>query len=280
LAAVVLGVVCGVPGAAWAYKDRPWPRPENDNNLPKQLEGVGIDDKAGVQLPRDVSFKDQDGRTVSLASYFDGTRPVVLVLAYFTCPMLCTRVLNGVTEALKGVAWDAGAEYRIVTVSIDPRDTTELAHEKRANYLGSYGRNVKPDAWDFLTGDETSVRRLADAIGFHYRWDPEQQQYAHAAGAFIVTPAGKLSRVFYGIQFDPKDLKLALIEASNGRVTSAVDRLLLFCFHYDPKVGKYVLAAQRIMMGGGVVMVFAMGVMLTVFLRHESKKTHTRGAAA
>jgi protein SCO1/2 len=167
----------------------------------------------------------------------------------------------------------------VLTVSIDPRDTTDLAKEKRANYLTSYGRNVKADAWDFLTGDEASVKRLADAIGFHYRWDPSQEQYAHAAGAFIVTPSGKLSRVLYGIQFDANDVKLALIEASNGKVTSAVDRLLLFCFHYDPKIGKYVLAAQRVMMGGGALMVVAMGLMLTVFLRQETKKAHAHGGA-
>jgi protein SCO1/2 len=269
--AAVAGALLLAPAPASALKDRPWPRPEDDNTLPKQEQGVRIDDRPGVQLPADVHFRDQEGRDVTLGSYFDGSRPVVLVLAYFTCPMLCTTVLNGMTNGLRDVAWNAGEAYRILTISIDPRDTPDMAKEKRANYVRSYGRVIKPDAWDFLTGDEASVKRVADAIGFHYKWDPEQQQYAHAAGAFIITPSGKVSRVFYGIQFDPKDLKLALVEASDGKFRSTVDQLLLFCFHYDPKVGKYVLAAQRVMTGGGVITVFALVLMVLLFFRNEKK---------
>lgn len=247
---------------------------------PKEVEGVRIDDNAGAQLPADVHFKDQTGKDVVIGNYFDGERPVVLVMAYFTCPMLCTLVLNSVTNSLKEVAWNAGETYRIVTISIDPRDTPQLAAEKRANYVKEYGRLIKSDGWDFLTGDEASVKRFSDALGFHYKWDPVQGQYAHAAGAFVLTPKGVVSRVFYGPVFPSADMKLALTEASGGRFASAIDRLLLLCFHYDPKAGKYVIAAQRVMAGAGVLTVFALGLLVAFFFRQEFRKQESKRAHA
>jgi protein SCO1/2 len=270
---VAVAVALLVPGVASATRVRAVAGVDAETT-PKEMEGVRIDDKAGTQLPADVHFKDQNGREVVLGDYFDGSRPVVLVMAYYTCPMLCTIVLNGVTNALREVAWNAGEAYRIVTISIDPRDTAELATQKRANYMKSYGRMIKADGWDFLTGDEANVKRLADAMGFHYKWDPVQEQYAHAAGAFVLTPKGVISRVFFGIAFNPADMKLALIEASGGRFASAIDQLLLLCFHYDPKAGKYVIAAQRVMTGGGVLMVIAVGMLLAFYFKQESKRAH------
>lgn len=245
----------------------------NDNVPSKQVEGIRIDDTAGKQLPADLHFKDQHGHDVQLGSYFDGARPVVMVLAYYTCPMLCTVVLNGITKGLKDVAWNAGEAYRVVVVSIDPRDTPAIALQKQQVYVGEYGRTIKPDAWDFLTGDEKNTRALGDAIGFHYRWDASQDQYAHAAGAFILTPRGKVSRVFYGIRFEPQDLRLALAEASEGHFQSAVDQLLLLCFHYDPTAGKYVIAATRLMTAGGIATVLALGLFVGRMMKHEKKAT-------
>jgi protein SCO1/2 len=253
-------------------RERIAPNP-NDNVASKQVDGIRIDDTAGKQLPTDLQFKDQNGQDVKIGSYFDGARPVVMVMAYYNCTMLCGVVLNGITNALKEVAWNAGEAYRVVVVSIDPRDTPDAAKKKKEIYVGQYGRTVKPDAWTFLTGDEKNTRAFADAIGFHYRWDASQEQYAHAAGTFIVTPTGKVSRVFYGISFPPQDLRLALAEASDGHFKSAVDQLLLLCFHYDPTAGKYVIAATRLMTAGGIATVLALGLFVGRMMKHDKKAT-------
>ncbi len=269
--AVLLGaLLSSLP--ALAMRERIAPNP-NDNVASKQVDGIRIDDTAGKQLPTDLQFKDQNGQDVKIGSYFDGARPVVMVMAYYNCTMLCGVVLNGITNALKEVAWNAGEAYRVVVVSIDPRDTPDAAKKKKEIYVGQYGRTVKPDAWTFLTGDEKNTRAFADAIGFHYRWDASQEQYAHAAGTFIVTPTGKVSRVFYGISFPPQDLRLALAEASDGHFKSAVDQLLLLCFHYDPTAGKYVIAATRLMTAGGIATVLALGLFVGRMMKHDKKAT-------
>jgi protein SCO1/2 len=229
--------------------------PRRSEVAPPELEAIGIDDRAGTTVPADVSLVDHQGRAVRIGDYFDGRRPVVLTLAYYSCPMLCTLVLNGVNDGLRALAWPLGSEYRVVTVSIDPRDTSELAREKRANYLKSYGKEASDDGWVFLTGSESEVRRLANAVGFHYRWDEASQQYAHAAGAFVVTPKGVLSRVLYGLEFRERDLRLSLLEAAQGTVGSAMDKVLLFCFHYDPATKSWAVAATRVMQAGGLLTV-------------------------
>jgi len=242
------------------------------NALPGELDGIGIDDKPGALAPRQLELKDQDGRVVHFGDYFDGKRPVLLVLAYYQCPMLCSMVLNGLTEGLKQLAaqsggagdgnWSVGSKYRVVTASFDARDTSDLAREKRKNQLASYGREVGPRGWDFLVADDVTIKRLADAVGFHFKWDPQGKQFAHAAGAFVFTPDGRLSRTLYGIQFPPTSLRLALLEASGGQtsqmVGGAVDRILLFCFHYDPAARGYVLFARRFMEAGGALSALAL----------------------
>ncbi|MGC4122232.1 MAG: SCO family protein [Myxococcales bacterium] len=230
--------------------------------LPPELKDIAIEEKPGAELPREIVLKDGAGRAVTLGDYFSDGKPVVLVLAYFRCPMLCSLVVNGLTNGLKDLSWSAGKDYRVLVVSFDPRDTTEVAQQKQKNYLKEYGRPVPEKGFEFLTGDAASVKRLADAVGFHYRWDEQQKEYAHAAGAFVVTPGGKLSRTLYGISFPEKSLRLALTEASEGRLGSAWDKVVLFCFHYDANARGYVLAATRLMKAGGALSVLLLGLFL------------------
>lgn len=253
---------------------RQMPLPTGLNNkpadeMPAEFVDIGIEDKAGQTVPADVRLVDADGRQVELGSYFDGKRPVVLVMAYYSCPMLCTLVLNAANDSLKKVAWTAGQEYRIVTVSIDPRDTPEIARGKQDSYVKEYGRAVSDDAWTFLTGEESEIKRLAEAVGFNYRWDEPTQQYVHAAGAFVLTPDGRVSRTLYGLEFNPRDVRLAITEASSGQVGTAVDKMLLFCFHYDPQAKGYVMAATRLMRAGGVLTVLLLGLWMGRFWRRE-----------
>lgn len=243
--------------------------PREAETTPQELTGIEISDRRGAAIPKELVLRDSAGRDVKLEKYLDGERPVVLVLAYYSCPMLCTLVLNGVVDGLKEVALTAGKDFKVLAVSIDPRDTAEVAAAKRANYVEAYGREVTTDGFDFLTGDEATVRRLADAVGFAYRWDEESKQYAHAAGAFILTPKGTLSQTLYGIAFPEAVLRLALVEAADGAIGSAVDKITLFCFQYDPKTGGYVLAASRLMSATGALMVLAVGVWLAVLWRRE-----------
>jgi protein SCO1 len=243
-----------------------------DPALPKELVGVDIEERPGALLPADVKLRDQAGRDVTLGSYLDGEHPVILVLAYYECPMLCSMVVNGLLQGMKGLAWTAGKEYRVVVVSFDPRDTQETARKKRDTYISVYGRPVAERGWDFLVGEEAQVRRAADAVGFRYRWEEATKQYAHAAGVFVFTPEGKLSRTLYGLNYSAKDLELSLLEASQGKLASAWGRVLLFCFHYDPAENKYVLATRRLMKAGGVVTMLGLGGMLLGFWRRERRR--------
>jgi protein SCO1/2 len=244
-----------------------------DTELPKEFVGIDIEDRAGVELPRDVRLQTSGGRPVVLGDYLDGRRPVVLVLAYYGCPSLCSVVLNGVMNAMKGTRSSAGADYRFLVVSFDRRDTSDIAKAKRAAYVGSYGRPTDEGAFEFFTGDEAEVRRLADAVGFKYRWDAETEQFAHAAGAFVTTPDGRLSRTLYGVTFAPKDLELSLLEASGGKIGGALGRVLLFCFHYDPNARGYVLASMRLMKASGFVTLAVLAAWLLHFWRIERRRT-------
>jgi protein SCO1/2 len=263
LSALVLALaVVAAPGRAHAGED-----------VPKELAGIDIEDKAGAPLPLDVRLRASDGRAVSLRDYVDGKRPVVLVLAYYGCPMLCSLVLNGVLGGMKGIRPSAGPDYRFLVVSFDPRDTSEIAAGKRASYVGAYGRSVDASSFEFFTGEPAEVRRLADAVGFHYRWDASTEQFAHAAGAFVTTGDGRLSRTLYGVTFEPNDLQLALFEASDGKIGGAVGRVLLFCFHYDPSARGYVLASTRIMKASGLVTLAVLAAWLFRFWRMERRRT-------
>jgi protein SCO1/2 len=249
-----------------------------DAQLPRSLQGVGFDQKLDAQVPFDLSFRDEAGRAVELGDYF-GDRPVILVLAYYRCPMLCTQVLNGLVKALLEVPLDVGRDFNVVTVSFDPRETPELAAAKKKSYLERYGRSGAEAGWHFLTGEQEPITRLTQAVGFRYRYDPVNDQFAHASGIMVLTPRGKVSRYFYDISYSPRDLRLGLVEASNNRIGTASDQVLLFCFHYDPAEGKYGAAVMNFVRLGGVLTVLAVGAFVFVMWRQERRKARVRPAA-
>jgi len=250
-----------------------------DNALPPLLQGVNIEQRLGEQVPLDLTFHDESGAPVRLEKYF-GSKPVVLVLAQYRCPRLCTEVLNGLTDGLAGLStYDIGDKFTVLTVSFDSRETPELAAEKKKAYVARYGRPGAADGWHFLTGDETSIRRLTEAVGFHYHYDPQHDQFAHASGIMIVTPEGKLARYFYGIHYPSSDLRLGLVEASAGKIGSPVDALLLFCFHYDPSTGRYSLAVMNVVRLGGLLTLLALGTFMAVLWRRDRRSCQDRVAS-
>jgi protein SCO1/2 len=243
-----------------------------DPELPKELTGIKIEERPGAKIPTDFHLRDGHGQDVRLADYFDGVHPVILALAYYECPMLCTLVLNGLLDGLKGTDLTAGKDFRVVVISIDPRDTPEMAQKKRDMYVASYGRPVADRGWDFLVADQADVKRVADTIGFKYRWDEPTQQFAHAAGIFVASPNATLSRTLYGIEFSSKDVKLALLEAAEGKIGSTMNQVLLFCFHYSVTENRYVLATRRLMKVGGVVTVLGLAGFLASYWRAERRR--------
>ena len=205
---------------------------------PNPLKNVGIDQKLNTQIPLDLPFIDDAGRSVKLGDYF-GKKPVLLALVYYSCPMLCTQILNGVASSLKAVTFNPGQEFEVVVVSFDAREKAPLAAEKKASILNAYHRPQTANGWHLLTGDLKSINALTQAVGFHFSYDAHTNQFAHASGIQLLTPEGKLSRYFYGVEYSPKDIRLGLIEAAQNKIGNPVDQLLLFCYHYDPTVGKY-----------------------------------------
>ena len=244
---------------------------------PDALEDVGIDQRLDQQVPLDLPFRDEAGKTVKLGDYFDN-KPVILTLVYYECPMLCTYTLNGLVRSMQVLPFDVGRQYRVVTVSFNPQEGPALAAAKKREYLTHYSRSGGADGWHFLTGDASSIGKLADAVGFRYHYDAETRQYAHAAGLVVLTPQGKIARYFYGVEFSPRDLRLALDEASAGRIGSPVDEVLLFCFHYDPATGKYGLLITRIVQIAGIGTVLAIGLLIGWMLRRE--RAAKQGAAS
>jgi protein SCO1 len=235
---------------------------------PRILERVGVDQKIGERVPAGLTFRDETGRTVRLGDYF-GPRPVVLALAYYNCPMLCTHVLNGIAGSLRTLDFQPGRDYEVVVVSIDPREGPRLAAEKKATYVKHFGRPETAAAWHFLTGRDEEIHALADAVGFRYAYDRNIDQYAHAAVFEILTPKGIVSQYLYGIEFAPRDVRFALIQSSDNKLGTIVDRVLLLCYHYDPATGRYgagVITAVRI---GGVLLMAAFGTFLFVNLRRD-----------
>ncbi len=235
------------------------------------LKKIGIDQKIGQQLPLGLPFKDENGQAVTLGTFFGGRRPVVLVLAYYQCPMLCTQVLNGMTGALKTLSFDAGKDFDVVVVSIDPKDNFRLAANKKASYVEHYGRPATAAGWHFLTGSESSIKPLADALGFRYVYDANIKQYAHGAAIYVATPKGVVSRYLLGIDFAPRDLRLALVEASNNVLGSVADQVLLLCYHYDPATGKYGAATINAVRVGFIATVGGFLAFLFVSLKRERR---------
>jgi protein SCO1 len=235
---------------------------------PDLLKDVGIDQKLNQQVPLDLTFRDETGKTVQLRQYF-GQKAVLLSLVYFNCPMLCTQVLNGMEASMKGLPMDAGNEFNAISVSIDPSDKPVLAAVKQQMYVGMYGRPNGAQGWHFLTGDEDQIKKLADAVGFRYAYDPDSKQFAHASAIMVLTPDGKLSKYFYGIQYSPRDLRLGLVEASARKIGTPVDSMLLFCYHYDPHTGKYGLLISRLIQIGGLLTVLGIGATMLILFRRE-----------
>jgi protein SCO1 len=244
-------------------------------SLPTQLEGVGITEKSGQAVDLGLTFIAENGYPVALRDFFHGGRPVLLNLVYYSCPMLCNLVLNGQTAALRSVPGTPGKDFEIVTISIDPGETFNLAQQKRAVYLESYGRPAP--GWHFLVDNEGNAKRLADQVGFRYRRDESTGQFAHAAAIMILTPEGRVSRYLYGIKFNPLDLRLALAEAAQSKFTFSTDQLLLYCFHYDPQARAYVLFATNVMRLGGVLIVLIMGAVLLRLWRRERLAAPAKG---
>jgi protein SCO1 len=235
---------------------------------PELLKQVGIDQKLNESIPLDLTFRDENGAPVELAQFF-GQKPVILTLVYYNCPMLCTQVLNGVESSLKELSTDIGNQYDVVTISIDPTESHVLAKTKKEMYVGMYGRPGAAQGWHFLTGDEPQIKQLADAVGFRYAYDPDTKQFAHASAIMLLTPEGKISRYFYGIQYPTRDLRLGLVEASEGKIGTPVDQVLLFCYHYDPATGKYGLLISHIIQAGGALTVLILGIGMLILFRGE-----------
>ena len=236
--------------------------------LPAMVRGVGIDQNLNAQVPLDLTFRNESGQTVPLRQYF-GQKPVVLALVYYECPMLCDMVLNGLTHSMEQITLNLGSDFDVVTVSFNPHETWQLAASKKANYVEKYQRTGAAQGWHFLTGEEANIKRLADTAGFHYKYDPITKQYAHASGIMVLTPQGKISRYFYGIEYKPKDLRLGLVEASQDKIGNFADQVLLFCFHYDPMTGKYGLVIANVTRVLASASVLALVGMILFFLRRE-----------
>jgi protein SCO1/2 len=237
--------------------------------LPQALEGVGIDQKLDQQVPLNLTFHDEFGRDVPLSSFFHPGKPVILALVYYRCPMLCTQILSGLESSLKVVSFNPGQDFEVVSVSFDPKDTVDIAAAKKQMCLKRYGRPDTANGWHFLTGDEANIRALTDAVGYHYRYDPKTDQFAHASGIMIVTPDGRLSKYFYGVEYSPRDVRLGLVEASQNRIGNPVDALLLFCYHYDPATGKYGAVAMNMVRFGGATFALIGGVFLFIMFRRD-----------
>ena len=252
------------------------PPPEVDpaTHRPRILEQVGIDQRIGQQLPLDTPFVDDQGRHVHLGDFF-GSRPVVLALAYYECPMLCTQVLNGMTGSLKTMNFEPGKDYDVVVISINPREGPMLAADKKKTYVAQFGRPQTANGWHFLTGTDPEIRAVANAIGFHYAYDPNILQYAHAAAIYVATPKGVVARYFLGLDYPPRSLRLALVEASQDRLGTVSDQLLLFCYHYDPATGKYGAGTIEAVRIGGVLTVLALLTFMFVSLRQERQHART-----
>jgi protein SCO1/2 len=257
---------------AQSWKEGSAPLP---NATPPELTGVDVVEHLGGRVPLDASFLDTEGHAVKLGDFFDGKRPTLLVFAYHTCPMLCSLVLDATVRSLNDVAWTVGREFDVVSISIDPKDTPETATRKRAQVASSYTRaKGSPAGFHFLVGDETNIRKVTEAIGFKYNYDARQKQYAHPAAIYLLTPAGRIGRYLYGIDYPPADVRLGLLEASEGRSVSTVERLLLYCYHYDPQGKHYALVAMNVMRLGGALTVVLLGGLLGLMLVREKKRKH------
>ncbi len=242
------------------------------DQLPPELEAVGVEEHLDARLPLDLEFRDEAGTVVRLGDYFDGVKPVILTLNYYKCPMLCGLQLNGLLDGLRELDWTPGQEFELVTVSINPLETPALAADKKQNYIKRYERPSAAAGWHFLTGRETEIRRLAETVGFGYTYDRSTGEYAHAAVIFVATPDGRVARYLYGIEYPASRLRLALLEASAGEIGSTIDQLILYCFHYDPESRRYAPVAMNIMRVGGGATALVVGLTLGGWWLREARR--------
>ncbi len=278
-------IMFGLAAGLWAQPGQPAPAQQSkmqDGNLrtalPEALKDVGIEQKLDARLPLEAEFRDEAGRTVPLSTFFHSKKPVILAPVYYRCPMLCTQILAGMESSLRAVSFDAGRDFEVVAFSFDPKDTPADAASKRDMYLKRYARPNTANGWHFLTGDEANIRALTDALGFHYKYDPKTDQFAHASAIMIATPEGRLSKYFYGVEYAPRDVRLGLVEASQNKIGNPVDQILLFCFHYDPVTGKYGAVVMNMVRFAGAAFVLIAGTFLLFVLRREPKGNVANGS--
>ncbi len=272
-------------GSVFAQRSAPMPEytgevaPKVASETPQQLEGVGIQEQLGHQLDLSMVFKDETGAEHTLGSYFDGKTPVIISPVYFSCPGLCNFHLNGLTEGLKGIDWSAGTKFKVLAVSFDAKETPELAAQKKATYMKLYDRPGTEDGWHFLTGSQESIRRLTDSVGFKFRWSEKDQEWSHASAAIMTSPTGMITRYLPGIMFEPKDVRLAILEAGKGKVGTFVDQLVLYCFQYNPHQSRYTVYAFNVMkLGGGVMMLFLAFWLLPFWWRARRRQDGARSS--
>lgn len=271
-------VLFSVGAKAETYDGKPAPMVASEQ--PKELAGIGIDQKLGAKIDLDLPFRNEEGVVVPLRSFFDGKHPVILSPVYFACPGLCNFHLNGLTDALKLMEkdWSVGSKYKVLSVSFDSKETAEQAVHKKETYMKIYDRPDTAKSWHFLTGDESAVQALTQSVGFKFRWDEASKEWAHASAAIVVSPDGTISRYLPGIMFNPQDIKFAVIEAGKGKIGSVVDSLVMYCFKYDPTQSKYTLYAFNIVKAGGAVMVLVLALwLLPVWVRARRERKGTAG---
>jgi protein SCO1 len=261
LAAVVLLAV-----SAWGQGMTKGIMSPPSNVRPPGLKNVGFEQHLDQQIPSDLQFRDETGKSVRLADYF-GKRPLILNLVYFQCPMLCGEVLQGLTKSLKILKFDLGKQFDVLTVSFDPRETPELAAAKKAQFLKMYGRPGAEAGWHFLTGEQSNIEALTNAAGFQYQFDPKTGQFAHATAIMVLTPEGKIAQYYYGVDYAPKDLRLGLVQAADNKIGNVVDQVLLYCYHYDPATGKYGAIVTRVLRLAALATILILGTMIVVLVR-------------
>ncbi|MCB1155947.1 MAG: SCO family protein [Leptospiraceae bacterium] len=247
------------------------------NETPTHLKDIGVDERPGASLSLDTVFRDEKGEERPLSSFFKQQKPILLALVYFSCPNLCNYQLNGLTKSLKKLDWLTGKQFEVMAISIDPKEDSTLAAQKKEAYLNEYARSGASEGWHFLTGKEESIHKIAGEVGFRYKWNPEAEQWAHAAATYVLTPDGRISRYLYGIDFDPQTVKLSLVEASNGKIGNFVDRVLLFCFQFDPKLNRYTLFAYNLMRVAAGLTVLFIGAFMLLFWFKQKKSKEIQG---
>jgi protein SCO1 len=269
--AILFAVVLVIAACAAVASAQIPPPPSNAGTSADVTSRVGIDQKLASQVPLDTVFKDETGRTVTLRDYFKPNKPVVLALVYYECPMLCTMTLNGMSAAFKPLNFNVGDEFEVVTISIDPKETPAQAAAKKKSYVRSYGRQSAERGWHFLTGDESQIKQVAESVGFRYFYDDKSKQYAHASGIMLLTPEGKVSRYFYGLEYSARDLRLGVVEASSNKVGSLAEQVMLLCFHSDPMKGKYGFWVMGSLRVAAVLVLLSLGTFILFHVRRDRR---------